>query len=97
MDLHVHNHMCKNRSQNDLLYGTTEDAHPLPQGNCVKKNIENLKELFMDLSQVAEHLQQTHHWQSTISSDQSLSRVRLFVTPWAVARQASLPITNTRD
>ena len=51
----------------------------------------------MDLSQVAEHLQQTHHWQSTISSDQSLSRVRLFVTPWAVARQASLPITNTQS
>ena len=29
------------------------------------------------------------------SSDQSLSRVRLFVTPWIVARQASLSITNS--
>ena len=29
-----------------------------------------------------------------ISSVQSLSRVRLFVTPWTVARQASLSITN---
>ena len=30
-----------------------------------------------------------------ISSVQSLSRVRLFVTPWIVARQASLSITNS--
>ena len=28
---------------------------------------------------------------------QSLSRVRLFVTPWAAARQASLSITNSRS
>ena len=31
----------------------------------------------------------------SISSVQSLSRVRLFVTPWTVARQASLSITNS--
>ena len=30
------------------------------------------------------------------SSVQSLSRVRLFATPWIVARQASLSITNSR-
>ena len=30
------------------------------------------------------------------SSVQSLSRVRLFATPWTVARQASLSITNSR-
>ena len=29
------------------------------------------------------------------SSDQSLSRVRLFVTPWTTARKASLSITNS--
>ena len=29
-----------------------------------------------------------------ISSVQSLSRVRLFATPWTAARQASLSITN---
>ena len=29
------------------------------------------------------------------SSVQSLSRVRLFVTPWTAAHQASLPITNS--
>ena len=31
------------------------------------------------------------------SSIQSLSRVRLFVTPWIAARQASLSITNSRS
>ena len=31
------------------------------------------------------------------SSFQSLSRVRLFVTPWITARQASLSITNSRS
>ena len=32
-----------------------------------------------------------------ISSIHSLSRVRLFVTPWTAARQASLSITNSRS
>ena len=32
-----------------------------------------------------------------IRSDQSLSCVRLFVTPWIAARQASLSITNSRS
>ena len=32
-----------------------------------------------------------------ISSVQSLSRVRLFETPWTAARQASLSITNSRS
>ena len=32
-----------------------------------------------------------------LSSDQSLSHVRFFVTPWTAARQASLPITNSRS
>ena len=35
------------------------------------------------------------HWKS-IRSDQSLSRVRLFATPWIAARQASLSITNSQ-
>ena len=33
--------------------------------------------------------------QNQIRSDQSLSRVRLFSTPWITARQASLSITNS--
>ena len=33
-------------------------------------------------------------WGHTVLSVQSLSRVRLFETPWTAARQASLSITN---
>ena len=37
-------------------------------------------------------------WPMSVSqSVQSLSRVRLFATPWTVARQASLSITNSRN
>ena len=32
-----------------------------------------------------------------VSSVQLLSRVRLFVTPWTAAHQASLSITNSRS
>ena len=35
------------------------------------------------------------YFTSIISSVQSLSRVRLFATPWIIARQASLSITNS--
>ena len=34
---------------------------------------------------------------AAFSSVQSLSRVRLFATPWIAARQASLSITNSRS
>ena len=34
---------------------------------------------------------------SQFSSAQSLSRIRLFATPWIAARQASLSITNSRS
>ena len=36
-------------------------------------------------------------WVGKLSSVQSLSRVRLFITPWTAARQASLSITNSRN
>ena len=37
------------------------------------------------------------YFKNTFSSVQSLSRVRLFATPWIAARQASLPITKSRS
>ena len=37
------------------------------------------------------------HIHTQISSVQSLSRVRLFATPWITARQTSLSITNSRS
>ena len=41
--------------------------------------------------------QRVRHDGNDFSSVQSLSRVRLFVTPWTAARQASLSITNSRS
>ena len=38
-----------------------------------------------------------YQWILQFSSVQSLSRVRLFATPWITARQASLSITNSRS
>ena len=38
-----------------------------------------------------------HASRHQIRSDQSLIRVRLFVTPWITAHQASLSITNSRS
>ena len=49
-------------------------------------NFKNL--LLMDISDISHFL---------FSSVQSLSHVRLFVTPWIAARQASLSITNSRS
>ena len=42
----------------------------------------------------AEALKKNRHW-IQLSSVQPLSCVRLFVTPWAAARQASLSLTNS--
>ena len=39
----------------------------------------------------------TFNWLGQIRSDQSLSCVRLFATPWIAACQASLSITNSRS
>ena len=35
-------------------------------------------------------------WEGHKASDQSLSRVRLFATPWIAARQASLSLSLTK-
>ena len=42
-------------------------------------------------------IQQVNNFVYQFSSVQSLSCIRLFATPWTVARQASLPITNFRS
>ena len=47
------------------------------------------------------HTQKNSTWLKDLNiqirSDQSLSRVRLFATPWIAAHQASLSITNSRS
>ena len=54
---------------------------------------EDRKSTFTEMSRVTfEHISEHHN---QFSSVQSLSRVRLSVTPWTAARQASLAITNS--
>ena len=50
----------------------------------------------MDLTE-AEDIKKWQEYTDQIRSDQSLSRVQLFATPWIAARQASLSITNSRS
>ena len=51
------------------------------------------------LSDIVSHMHKKVHYDSIymryFSSVQSLSRVRLFATPWTAARQASLSIINS--
>ena len=62
-------------------------------------------QVFITAAASSKSLQNTHSWPGTMlsilnssfSSVQSLSCVRLFVTPWIEACQASLSITNSRS
>ena len=42
-------------------------------------------------------VEKTMYYMINFSSVQSFSRVRLFATPWTIARQASLSITNSQS
>ena len=59
-----------------------------------KKTHYYLKQNSFTYSITTEHLIYDRH---SYQSDQSLSRVRLYATPWIAARQASLSITNSRS
>ena len=62
---------------------------PLQQGTTTKLACPVKKK-----SKLRDEYVPSIHW-SDFSSVQSLSHVRLFVTPWTAARQASLSITNS--
>ena len=51
----------------------------------------------MDLTEAEDIKKRWQEYTDQIRSDQSLSCVRLFATPWIAARQASLTITNSRS
>ena len=54
---------------------------------------------FLSANLSKKNLKPIYIWMTLLrlSSVQSLSRVRLFATPWTAARQASLSITNSRS
>ena len=62
----------------------------MEQQTCSKLGKEYVKAVYC-------HPAYLTYMQSQIRSDQSLSHVQHFVTPWIAARQASLSITNSRS
>ena len=61
--------------------------------SCFHENIVTSYTLNWHLYYLPYRLQKNYK----IKSDQSLSRVQLFATPWMTARQASLSITNSQS
>ena len=53
--------------------------------------------VYIELIQSAVQQKQIQYCKKTVSSVQSLNRVRLFVTPWTTALRASLSITNSQS
>ena len=80
----------------------TENGNPL-QYSCLENTLDRgawqapvhrVTKSWMQLSDWA-HTHRAKRYSVQFSSVQSLSRVRLFATPWIVAHQASLSITNS--
>ena len=75
-----------------------QPSYPLSSPSLPAFNLSQHQGLFQWVSsshQVAKLLEV--QFQHQIRSGQSLSRVRLFVTPWITARQASLSISNSQS
>jgi len=53
--------------------------------------------VYLELMHITLQWKLTQHSEASIRSDQSLSQVQLFATPWIAAHQASLSITNSRS
>ena len=75
------------RTSNTMLSKTGKSIHP-SLGLDLRVNAVSFSSLNMVLAVGLSSVSQ---------SVQSLSRVRLFATPWITARQASLSITNSRS
>ena len=88
----------KNNIKHSCSYNTwTDEIH----NNNIKKSQEKGMKVCCQSSHTS--FKMVYCWKETvikihsISSVQSLSCVRLFVTPWTAARQASLSITNCQN
>ena len=74
-------------SQAKSLMSTNHLRHQTSHGFSEKTRSVNYFPLLLLLN----------NFHNQIRSDQSLSRVRLFATPWIAAHQASLSITNSQS
>ena len=86
-------------TQNWLKTNVRSDTRKLEENiNHILFDISLSNIFFLDWSPQARTTKAKINQQNNqIRSDQSLSRVRLFATPWIAARQASLSITNSRS
>ena len=84
---HTHTHTHTQRSQ------STEKNIAI----CLCNQSKTLRTSLFDRVLGSGSLSFRWQWSSQFGSDQSLSHVRLFATPWITARQASLSITNSRS
>ena len=77
------------------VYNICLDVCQIPKGICAYRNTHEVKKIKTKVW----NMQTEQKYKSNIfyaqGSVQSLSRVRLFATPWTAARQASLSITNS--
>ena len=96
--------MLVKRQRNIIVYVFNISMYELHKSNVQKKSIllsclnspiEALKKKKRHIILTAEPLPNDFIVSNSVSSVQSLSRVRLFVTPWTAARLASLSITNS--
>ena len=79
------------------MYNICLEVCQIPKGICASRNTHEVKKI----KTKAWNIQTEQKYKSNIfyaqGSVQSLSRVRLFATPWTAAHQASLSITNSRS
>jgi len=72
-----------------------EKENTMEYYSAIKNKIMPVAAISVDLEIIVLSEQAQQRKTLSVSSVQSLSRVRLFVTPWTAARQASLSITNS--
>ena len=80
-DGHVHTAIFKMDDHKDLLYSTWNSAQSYVAAQMEGEFGEEWMHVYGWLSPFTVHLKLSQHCQSTIRSDQLLSRVRLFATP----------------
>jgi len=79
-----------------VLLMNIQDRFPLGLTGWISLQYKGLSRVFSSTIYNSNFSNTTVHSYSLFSSVQSLSRVRLFATPWIAARQASLSITNSQ-
>ena len=95
--------ISKRANGNDFVHGTGRRKHTLARASqlwpehIVVGPMGTINIRYINCSAECIGLTRRYTHEMQFSSVQSLSRVRLFATPWIAAHQASLSITNSRS